>query len=52
MDIVWTRETVARLFEIGPAAYTPGTRMPEQTVPDPAKREALMDFLEKATAPR
>jgi cytochrome c len=25
LDIVWTPETVARLFEVGPAAYTPGT---------------------------
>ena len=24
LDIVWTPETVAKLFEIGPAAYTPG----------------------------
>ncbi|MGL5362889.1 MAG: c-type cytochrome, partial [Bosea sp. (in: a-proteobacteria)] len=27
MDIIWTKETVARLFEIGPNAYTPGTKM-------------------------
>src|SRR5947209_18688282 len=26
LDIVWTPETVAKLFELGPAAYTPGTR--------------------------
>ena len=32
LDIVWTPETVAKLFEIGPAAYTPGTKMPEQTI--------------------
>ena len=25
LDIVWTPETVAKLFEIGPSAYTPGT---------------------------
>src|SRR3984893_6465005 len=29
LDIVWTPETVSRLFEIGPSAYTPGTKMPE-----------------------
>src|SRR5262245_45403703 len=28
LDIVWTPETVSRLFEIGPMAYTPGTKMP------------------------
>jgi cytochrome c len=49
MAIVWTPETVAKLFEVGPAAYTPGTKMPEQTIPDPADREALVRFLEKAT---
>ena len=32
MDIVWTPETVAKLFELGPAAYTPGTKMPEQRI--------------------
>jgi cytochrome c len=49
MDIVWTPETVARLFEVGPAHYTPGTKMPEQTIGSAADREALVRFLEKAT---
>lgn len=49
LDIVWTPDTVARLFELGPSLYTPGTRMPEQKVTDPADREALVRFLEKAT---
>ncbi len=49
MDIVWTPETVARLFEVGPARYTPGTKMPEQTIGSAADREALVRFLEKAT---
>jgi cytochrome c len=26
LDFVWTRETVAKLFEIGPAAYTPARK--------------------------
>jgi cytochrome c len=52
LDIVWTPEAVAKLFEVGPAAYTPGTKMPEQTIRDPADREALVRFLEKATRPR
>ncbi len=30
MDIVWSKETVARLFVVGPNAYTPGAKMPEQ----------------------
>ncbi|CAO4142596.1 c-type cytochrome [Methylorubrum extorquens] len=49
MDIVWTPETVARLFEVGPARFTPGTRMPEQTINSAEDRDALMRFLAKAT---
>ena len=49
LDIVWTPETVSRLFEVGPAAYTPGTKMPEQTIGSPDDRAALVRFLEKAT---
>ena len=50
LDIVWTPETVSKLFEIGPAAYTPGTKMPEQRV-GAEDRAALVKFLEKATKP-
>ena len=49
LDIVWTPETVAKLFEVGPATYTPGTKMPEQTIGSPEDRAALVKFLEKAT---
>ena len=49
LDIVWTPETVAKLFEVGPMTYTPGTKMPEQTIGSPEDREALVKFLEKAT---
>jgi cytochrome c len=52
MDIVWNAESIARLFEIGPNAYTPGTKMPEQTIGDPEDRAALVRFLERATRPR
>jgi cytochrome c len=48
-DIIWSRETVARLFEIGPNAMLPGTKMPEQIVGNAVEREALVDFIEKAT---
>ena len=48
LDIVWTAETVAKLFEVGPAAYTPGTKMPEQRIGSPEDRKALTDFLAKA----
>jgi cytochrome c len=46
---VWTPETVAKLFEVGPATYTPGTKMPEQRIASPEDRDALVRFLEKAT---
>jgi cytochrome c len=49
MDIVWTPETVAKLFEVGPMAYTPGTKMPEQRLGSAEDRKALTDFLAKAT---
>jgi cytochrome c len=47
--VVWTPETVSKLFEIGPAAYTPGTKMPEQRIGSPDDRAALVKFLERAT---
>jgi cytochrome c len=49
LDITWTPETVAKLFELGPMTYTPGTKMPEQTIGSAADRTALVQFLEKAT---
>jgi cytochrome c len=52
MEIVWSTETISRLFEIGPNAYTPGTKMPEQTIGDAEDRAALMRFLDKATRQR
>src|SRR5712672_522475 len=50
MNIVWTPETVAKLLEVGPNAYTPGTKMPEQRIGSPEDRKALTDFLARATA--
>jgi cytochrome c len=50
LDIVWTADTVSKLFEIGPAAYTPGTKMPEQRL-GAEDRAALVKFLETATRP-
>jgi len=49
LDIVWSPETVAKLFELGPATFTPGTKMPEQTIGSAQERAALVQFLEKAT---
>jgi cytochrome c len=49
LDIVWTPKTVAKLFEIGPAVYTPGTKMPEQRIGREEDRDALVNFLQRAT---
>jgi cytochrome c len=49
LDIVWTPATVAELFEVGPSTYTPGTKMPEQVIGSAEDRQALVEFLEKAT---
>jgi cytochrome c len=49
LDIVWTPETVSKLFEVGPMTYTPGTKMPEQKIGSAQDRAALVRFLEKAT---
>jgi cytochrome c len=50
MNIVWTPETVSQLFDVGPNAYTPGTKMPEQRIGSPDDRKALTDFLGRVTA--
>jgi cytochrome c len=51
LDIVWTPETIARLFEVGPAQFTPGTKMPEQRLTDPDDRQALVEWLGRVTVP-
>jgi cytochrome c len=50
MNIVWTPETVSKLFELGPNSYTPGTKMPEQRIGSAEDRKALTDFLGRATS--
>jgi cytochrome c len=49
LDLEWSPATVAELFERGPMAYTPGTKMPEQRIGAAQDRAALVRFLEKAT---
>jgi cytochrome c len=49
LDIVWSPDTVSKLFEIGPMAYTPGTKMPEQKIGSAEDRAALVKFLGKVT---
>ena len=50
-DLVWTEETVSRLFEIGPERLVPGSKMPLQQMPDPDDRAALIHYLKAVTAP-
>jgi cytochrome c len=37
------------MFEVGPMTYTPGTKMPEQKIGSTEDRQALVEFLGKAT---
>jgi hypothetical protein len=41
--------SVAKLFEVGPASYTPGTKMPGQRIGASEERDAPVKFLERAT---
>jgi cytochrome c len=50
MNIVWSKKTIAKMFEVGPMVYTPGTKMPEQKISSEEDRRALVDFLARATA--
>ncbi len=45
--IIWTEETIAALFTQGPHAYTPGSRMPDQRIPNPEDLDALVAFLSR-----
>lgn len=47
--IVWNEETIARLFELGPENFTPGSKMPLQKITDPEIRNELIAFLKRAT---
>lgn len=49
--IVWSEETVDRLFALGPETFTPGSKMPLQKMPDPIDRAALIAYLKQITAP-
>lgn len=49
-ELVWTEETIGKLFEIGPDKLTPGTKMPLQRMPDPSDRAALIAYLKEITS--
>jgi cytochrome c len=50
-EIVWTPETVSRLFAQGPHVVTPGSKMPIQRMPDAADRRALIAYIERHAMP-
>jgi cytochrome c len=50
-DLVWTEETVARLFEVGPEVLVPGSKMPLQRMPSAEDRAALVAYLRRVTGP-
>jgi cytochrome c len=49
MDIVWTGETISKLFELGPEDFTPGSKMPLQKMTRPGDRDDLIAYLRVAT---
>lgn len=51
-EIVWTDETVDKLFDLGPDHYTPGSKMPMQQIARPEDRADLIAFLKTATEPQ
>jgi cytochrome c len=50
-DLIWTEETVARLFEIGPDVMVPGSKMPLQRMPSAEDRADLIAYLKRITMP-
>ncbi|MEM8957768.1 MAG: cytochrome C [Pseudomonadota bacterium] len=50
LGVVWTEETVARLFDDGPDVMVPGTTMPIQRLKQVTRRDELIRFLKTATA--
>ena len=49
-DIVWSDETVDRLFDLGPDHFIPGSKMPMQRITGDGDRADLIAFLKEATA--
>lgn len=50
-DIIWNAQTIAQLFDDGPDVMIPGTKMPVQRLKSIERRDELIEFLKKATAP-
>lgn len=48
--LVWTAETVDALFDKGPSAVVPGSKMPLQVMSNAKDRADLIEYLKKVTA--
>lgn len=51
-DIVWSEETIDRLFDLGPDNMVPGSKMPMQRIAAASDRQDLIDYLRRVTAQR
>ncbi len=49
-DLIWTAETIDRLFQVGPETLVPGSKMPLQRMPDAKDRARLIAYLKRVTA--
>jgi cytochrome c len=49
--IVWTADTIDKLFERGPQEVTPGSKMPLQRIGSLADRQDLISYLRENTGP-
>lgn len=47
--IVWSEDTIDRLFDLGPDHYVPGTKMPMQRITRAEDRRDLIEFLRERT---
>ena len=50
-DLIWNEDTIDALFREGPAAYTPGSKMPLQQMPNAEERAELIAYLKRVTRP-
>lgn len=48
-DLVWSAETLDKLFDLGPDHYTPGSKMPMQRIVRAEDRADLIAYLKQAT---
>ena len=50
-DIVWGKDTIDDLFDLGPDHFIPGSKMPMQRITAAQDRVDLINFLQQATSP-